>query len=148
MQNFIFSIKLKYCEQIFNGDKTVEFRRTQVRIASGDRIIIYASSPIKAIVGSAIVEKSAWLSTTSLWKATNQICGLSQQDFLNYFGDRTHGCGIWLQNPCKILNPIWLEALRCGTIETARLHPAIPSWMPPQNFRRLKDEEKHILPFL
>lgn len=138
MQNFIFSVKPKYCELIFNGEKIVELRKTNVHISQGDRIIIYASAPTKAIVGSAIVRSSNWMSIANLWKATNQICGLEEKDFFSYFTSKSHGCGIWLKEVREMITPITLGELQYG----------LPSWKPPQSYRLLKPEESKILAFM
>lgn len=136
MRNLIFSIKPKYSTAIFNGEKTVEFRRTNARINPGDRIVIYGSAPASAIVGSATVLKTEWLSVENLWQCS-EAPGLSKEAFLDYFKDRSRGCGIWFEEAKKLITPISLGELRRST--------KIPSWMPPQSYRLLKPEESKIL---
>lgn len=57
-QQLLISIKPKYWERIADGSKRIEFRRGNHprNISPGDRAIVYASSPVSAIVGSFMVD--------------------------------------------------------------------------------------------
>lgn len=51
------SIPPRFTDSILDGTKTIELRRTRPRVAPGDPVLIYACSPVKAIVGSFVVEE-------------------------------------------------------------------------------------------
>ena len=53
----LISIKPKYAEQIFNGEKTVELRRVKTRLTTGDLVLVYVTSPKQALIGYFKVEK-------------------------------------------------------------------------------------------
>ena len=55
MCNMLISINPQHVENIFNGTKKYEYRKTKCKIKP-TKIIIYASSPIKKVVGEIIIE--------------------------------------------------------------------------------------------
>ena len=61
----LLSIKPKYADKIFNGTKTVELRRICPKVTEGDLILVYVSSPVKALVGEFEVKKIVEALTTA-----------------------------------------------------------------------------------
>lgn len=51
----ILSIKPEFVEKIINGEKKFEYRR-KIFKKDVEKVLIYASSPIKSVVGEFIVE--------------------------------------------------------------------------------------------
>lgn len=48
----LMSIKPRFWKMIREGKKTYELRRLCPYISTGDHVVVYASSPISAVVGS------------------------------------------------------------------------------------------------
>lgn len=55
MCKILLSINPNHVENIFNGTKKYEFRKVECK-KPVDKIIIYSTSPIKKVVGEALVK--------------------------------------------------------------------------------------------
>jgi predicted transcriptional regulator len=77
-------IKPIYADKIIDGSKKFEFRRASIK---GDltHLIIYASSPVKRIIGIAVVDGVDISPPLEAWGNTKHAAGISRVDFLNYF---------------------------------------------------------------
>ena len=53
----VLSLKPRYAEAILSGAKTVELRRIEPKLSVPTRALIYASTPVKALLGTCIVER-------------------------------------------------------------------------------------------
>ena len=125
------SVKPKYAKMIFDGSKRVELRRTRPRIGPGDVLLLYVSSPVKALGGICIVGHVIEKLPEYLWDDVCEMAGLTRTEYDNYFSGAKLGCGIFLQEVSEISNPISLNRLR----EKWR------GFHPPQSFRYLRPEE-------
>ncbi len=91
--NALLSIKPKYVEEIVEGNKKIEFRKT-IFSRQVKEVWIYASSPIKKIVAvfspGGIIEDSP----KSLWRKYKYISGMKEEDFINYFYGKDVGYAV------------------------------------------------------
>ena len=53
MSTILMSIKPEYVKKIFDGTKKYEYRKTKCKIKP-TKIIVYASTPVKKVVGDII----------------------------------------------------------------------------------------------
>ena len=51
----ILSLKPRFAEAILAGVKTVELRRTELKIVVPTRALLYAASPVRALLGTCII---------------------------------------------------------------------------------------------
>lgn len=131
----LLSIQPKYADKIFSGEKRVELRRICPKVCAGDSVIVYASSPQKALIGVFEVEKVVQKPLEELWKEIEEIAGISYQEFCYYYQGLSLGCGIFLNRTQHFNNPIQLEQLR----------KEWNNFRPPQSFRYLKPDEINLL---
>lgn len=84
MSIILLSIKPEYSRQIFSGRKKYEFRR---RLAKQPvtKIVVYASSPVKAVVGEADVIGTIAMKPSLLWERVKEQAGISETEFQVYF---------------------------------------------------------------
>ena len=84
-------------------------------------VYIYATSPVKKIVGifkiSSIIEDSP----SALWDRLKDHAGISEEEFFDYFGSKETGFALEIKDVQKFENPIDPRAL-------------IPNFVPPQSF--------------
>jgi predicted transcriptional regulator len=80
----LLSVRPEYAEKIFEGIKTVELRRTRPRLCEGDVVIVYASSPTKALIGAFEVEKVIQKPLKDLWHEVQKKAGISYDDSYSY----------------------------------------------------------------
>lgn len=55
MKAIVMSIDPRFIEKIFSGEKVYEYRKSVAK-QKPEKIIIYSTSPVSAIVGDAVIE--------------------------------------------------------------------------------------------
>ena len=88
-QSILLSIKPKYVEAIKSGKKRFEFRKKIWRSTDVEKIYIYASSPIKKIVGYFTLGKIIKGDPLEIWKICSTSAGISKKDFFEYYEGKT-----------------------------------------------------------
>lgn len=90
----VLSIKPEFAEKIFEGSKKYEFRRAIFKNPNVTKIIVYASSPVKKVIGEFEIDKIISHDLETLWDKTKEFSGISKEFFLEYFTDREQGFAI------------------------------------------------------
>ncbi|MGD1910895.1 MAG: ASCH domain-containing protein [Rivularia sp. (in: cyanobacteria)] len=133
----LLSIKPEYASKIFSGQKTVELRRVRTRLTIDDIVLVYVSSPTKALMGlfevEDVIQKKIELQTDidTYWHLVNEKACITSKDFYKYYQGASFFVGIYLRNPKQFEVSINLENLR----------KRIPEFTPPQSYRYLKEQE-------
>ncbi|WP_199295912.1 hypothetical protein [Trichocoleus sp. FACHB-591] len=104
------SIKPEFVEKIFQGDKKYEFRKILFKSAYVTKIIIYASSPVKKVVGEFEIDDVLSLSIDQLWSETRQYAGINKEFYDNYFFGKSIGYAIRIKNVKKYSKPLELNS--------------------------------------
>jgi predicted transcriptional regulator len=98
-RDFLVSIRPVHAVKIVEGLKTVELRRRfSEDVAPGTIILIYSTSPIKAIVGSANIRGVHRLQLGDLWDQYGAAACIDRETFDEYFSGLHEGYAIQLQN--------------------------------------------------
>jgi predicted transcriptional regulator len=140
------SIKPKYADKIFSGEKKWEYRKKLWKRDDVDIVVVYASAPISKVIGEfqiVTINGVRLLYEGSidnivqtvhdpeykrdLWWETGEESGISAKEFKEYFKDTVYGYAI------KICNPQLYGIPR-------DLKRAYGISRPPQNFMYLPDE--------
>lgn len=118
MKTIIMAIHPKWAEMILSGEKTIEVR-TQVWKGWQEakelvRILLYATSPVQAVVGevrAVKVERKSLMSLVELQDRTN----LTEEDLLvqNIFARGRGFFAIYLSRPIKYIPPKALTIYGC-----------------------------------
>lgn len=132
---YLMSIRPLYSGRIFDGTKTFELRRRPVRIAAGDIVFVYETSPTRAIVGAFSVKSVRASSPRRIWRELLPSLGVSRTDFDEYFMDAPGAWAIEIADVRRI-SPISLD----------RLRNLVHGFVPPQSYLRLADEHLEKLP--
>lgn len=132
MQELLMSIKTKYADEIFRGNKRYEFRKRSI----GDnnlnkKIYIYSSEKDKAIVGYIVVDKILKGNLEYILNKTNNIDNL---DIINYFKNSNNCYALRIAKYYKFSKNITLEELRKNN----------KNFVIPQYYRYLKENEEYI----
>lgn len=122
----LLSIKPEYVSRIFSGEKRFEFRKSIFRDPTVNEIYIYATSPVKMIVGKFGIKDIHEETPTELWKDTHEFAGIGKEAFFTYFRGRERGYAIEIMDVTEFSSPI-------DPRET------IKDFVPPQSFVYLKD---------
>lgn len=89
MSTILMSIKPEYVKKIFAGEKKYEYRKTKCK-NSPNKIIVYASFPIKKIVGELIIEEVLYDKKDVIWEKTNMYGGIFQKKYDEYFKNKEY----------------------------------------------------------
>jgi Uncharacterized conserved protein len=129
-KNVIISIKPEYALKILSGEKTIELRRRfPVDQIEGGIAIIYASSPIKQIIGYAVIEKVEELSINKLWRSHGSSACVTKEFFYSYFDGIEKGFALSLLSPTRLEEPLDIRRMEDEFMVTA-----------PQSYRYAPDK--------
>ncbi|UQA62562.1 hypothetical protein [Polyangium aurulentum] len=84
------SVKPEFAFRLLTGEKRVEFRR-RAAARKIDHIVVYASSPISAVVGILEISRVAQDSPRRLWQKFSEVGGIRRVDFFSYFAGVEEG---------------------------------------------------------
>lgn len=121
------SLKPTYAELLLSGEKSVELRRIRPRAERGTLAIVYAATPVRAVLGTCVVEDIGAGQPRLIWNLHGPQTGVRRSEFDAYFRERSVAVAITMVQPRRLERPIPLSALR------EDLQP----FSPPQSFRYL-----------
>jgi predicted transcriptional regulator len=119
----LLSVKPRFAKDIFSGIKKYEFRKTIFTRQDIKKVVVYASSPIKSVIGEFEIDKIIHDDIDALWTQTKSGAGTSEELFLEYFSNKSKGYAIKIKSQKKYDSPLSLNSLRVS--------------VPPQSFRYL-----------
>lgn len=120
----LMSIHPAYAEAILRGDKKVEFRKRAFRSPVAF-VVIYATAPIRKVVGYFHVDEVDKASPAALWRRYSPIGGIDKAHFDHYFRGDKSGAGIRVGRTVRFPRALPLETFLRGR--------------PPQSFQYLDD---------
>ncbi|MFM6156062.1 MAG: hypothetical protein ACKPE3_24200, partial [Sphaerospermopsis kisseleviana] len=111
------------------------------RLKNGDLVLVYVSSPEKALVATFEVENiiqneihTKQKDINDFWQIIKNQAGISCNEYKSYYNNASIIVAIFIKNVKKLQNPIELETLRA----------TIPRFHPPQSYRYLKHSEYQL----
>ncbi|WP_207514622.1 ASCH domain-containing protein [Longitalea luteola] len=125
MKILIVSIKPEFAEKIFNGQKSIELRKSAPNVSPGDMMVIYCTDPVKAVVGICQVKEILRMKPSRMWKTHNCLLGIDKKRYEQYFENVDTAIGIVLTSISRLDRTISLSAIK----------EAFPMFHPPQTFR-------------
>lgn len=87
MSTMLLSIKPKYAKVILEGKKRYEFRKNRPKDGV-DRIIFYASSPQKQVVGEAMIEAILTGTPKEIWEIAKMAAGITKKFYFSYYAGK------------------------------------------------------------
>ena len=121
----LLSIKPKFADMILDGTKRVEYRKALASVAN-DRIFLYATAPIKKVVGEVKVKRADRCENKEVvWACYLDCSGITKEGFDEYFKDKKYASWYFLEEPIRYKKP---QNIRYFGVKTA-----------PRNFVYLKD---------
>ena len=135
INTLLLSVRPEYAKKILAGSKQVELRRARPRLQPGDRVLLYVSSPQKAVVGSFQVEEIVEELLPVLWEMVETKAGMSPEEFYSYYQGVSTGVGIFFKEIRPFHKPVGLSLLR----------KKWSSWRPPQSYRYMSNSEYKLV---
>lgn len=108
----LMSVHPHFAEAILDGSKTVELRRRCVAAPTGTPVVLYATSPTKALVGTVEISSVHSAPPTELWKTHGAHTALSRDQHDDYLSGATAPCAITLTEPQRLPASIPLATLQ------------------------------------
>ena len=90
----LLSIKPEYAEKILRGEKKYEFRKTLFKNPLIKTVVIYASSPVKKVIGEFEIDYILSLDIGELWHKTMRYSGIDKEFYDSYFHGKDIGYAI------------------------------------------------------
>ena len=84
----LLSIKPEFVEKIFAGTKKYEFRKSLFKRSGVKCVVIYASAPIKRVVGEFEIDDVLSDDVNTMWEKTKKHSGISKAFYNSYFQNR------------------------------------------------------------
>jgi predicted transcriptional regulator len=133
-RTLLLSLRPRFADAILSGTKTVELRRRPINAQPHTPIILYASSPTMAIVGTARLGEVHAHTPAAAWKKHRKSLGLSRAEFDAYLDGSPYAYVLLLQRICVLNEPLSLRSLRQEG-----------AFQPPQSFRYVAATDPHQL---
>ena len=107
----LLSIRPEFASKIFDGTKRYEYRRVIFKNQEISRVIVYASDPIKQIIGEFEIEDILHDEPRALWVKTKNHAGISEKRFFEYFTNKPKGYAIKVKTTRMYDNPLPLNSI-------------------------------------
>lgn len=119
------SVKPEFANKIVEREKTIELRKVRPHVSEGDYVIIYASSPVMAVVGFGAIKEVIDTTPEQMWKDNSASLGIEKSRFDEYYAGQNRSVGIVIDNIHRA-SPV---------IHLSEIKKIIPSFHPPQIYR-------------
>ena len=107
----LLSIKPEFASKIFDGSKKYEYRRVIFKRKGVETIVVYASDPIRRVIGEFDIGEVLHESPEQLWERTNGFAGITKSRFMEYFANQEKGFAIGVKEARKYSNSLSLDDL-------------------------------------
>ncbi len=124
----LLSVKPEFAERIFNGIKKFEYRKKVFARKDVEKIIVYASSPMKCVIGEFEFDNIILDTPSIIWEKTAVYSGINHESFFKYFSGSRKAYAICITHAIRYANPVNLQNM-------------LPGFTPPQSFRYIKPAE-------
>lgn len=126
----LLSVRPRFAKGLLGGTKTAEVRRRFPDVAEGTTVVIYSSSPEKAVLGSMRVRALVRSTATGIWRDYEKAIAIDQSELSDYLDGARECSVIELDNPTIWPQPVSLDVMR----RALRIEPS-------QSFRYLTSRQ-------
>lgn len=110
MSRMLLSIKPEYVDKIVAGKKKYEFRKFHCR-EDVDTIVIYATAPVKQVVGEVSIIAVIEDDVDEVWKKTTPEGGITKKAFKEYYKDKQSAIAYQLGKVTQYAEPMTLSEI-------------------------------------
>ncbi len=130
----LLSVRPRFASSILDGTKTAEIRRQRPAVQPGILVIIYATKPVGAIVGTARISGISHGNPADMWEQHHSHTGITRTEFDAYLCGAETAYILMLRNVQRLEPLLTLEQIRAAT-----------TFQPPQSYRYLNQHTLHNL---
>ncbi len=114
-RGFVISVHPRYANAILDGKKTVELRRRfPIAAPRGTDLFLYATAPVKALTGVAVIREVAKLPVERIWTEFGRRACVPRESFVRYLEGVERAVVIALEQPRTFSRPLPLNELRAA----------------------------------
>jgi predicted transcriptional regulator len=106
-------IQPRYANAIIRGEKRVEFRRRRFG-REVQYVVVYASSPIRAIIGYFRISSISEGCPRAIWESFKHVGGIEREDYFRYYEGAERAVAIGIERVCVFGSPVPLDRLSCS----------------------------------
>jgi len=128
----LLSLKPEFAERIFDGTKRFEYRKRIFAREDVDKVIVYATNPMKRIVGEFEFDEIILDTPASIWEKTSPYSGINRDRFFQYFLGKQKAYAISIKRAMRYRKPLNPRNM-------------LPDFVPPQSFRYMATKESALL---
>jgi predicted transcriptional regulator len=128
------SIKPRFARAILEGRKTVEVRRKFPTVTAGTVVVLYSSSPERAILGTVRLKQAIRLHPSKVWRTYADHIDIEEDALAEYLAGADSSTVLEVEDPETWTRPVTLTALR-----------KLLGVEPPQSFRYLAPEQVAVI---
>lgn len=108
----LLSVRPRFARGLLAGTKTAEVRRRFPEVHEGTTVIIYSSSPDKAVLGTMRTRRLVRSNTEEIWREYSHAIGIGQAELTDYLEGATDCSVLELDTPNLWPRPVGLAELR------------------------------------
>lgn len=123
----LISVKPKYADAILQGIKTVELRRTRPNLPAGSLVILYSSTPTRAVVGWAHLSGVREGTPIEIWEEYGSAAAIDGPDYDAYFAGTHQAIALELNSVVAAVHPIPLDVIRSIGIQPPQSWRYVPA---------------------
>jgi len=112
----LLSIKPIFAWKILSGEKKFEYRKTIPSLFEGMDVFLYATDPVRKIVGEFKIKRVIKGTPEEVWEKTCEESGVSRSFFFSYFRGRKVSYAIEICSVKRYSHPLKLSSVRAGLI--------------------------------
>lgn len=120
------SVKPKYADAILDGTKTVELRRTRPNLPDGSLVILYSSTPTRAVVGWAQLTGVRVGTPIEIWDKYGTAAAIDELAYDAYFDGTDQAFALELHSVVAV-EPIPLDVIRSIGIQPPQSWRYVPA---------------------
>ena len=102
----------KYMSLLLSGAKTVELRRRFPELPAGTPVVLYSTTPVRAVVALSSIRRVEVDTLEALWARFGSNAAVSRDVFDLYFDGLDRGTAVLLSPPQPLQRPVLLQELR------------------------------------
>ena len=115
----LLSVRPQYAHAILAGTKRVEIRRKRPDADPGTPVIIYATKPVGAVIGTASIDRICEGTPDHLWQQHHDQMGIVRSEYDDYLCGMSTAYVLLLSGARSLHSPLTLDDMR----ETADFQP-------------------------
>ena len=105
----LLSIKPEFAFKIFEGIKKFEFRKVIFKNPNIKTVVVYASSPVKQVIGEFEIDDILSSAPSAIWEMTKMDSGISEDFFFEYFASKEIAHAIKIKSTKRYTKPLNLK---------------------------------------